>query len=126
MGGLGIYTAPVLLPLLWITANACRGAGRWYFTVLATLLASETAWAISWGLMPNLQALLPIVVAATTVVLFVKTWHKNSSVPRVALTLLALGAFGLVGIGAMGIGGETVTQEAVTTPQPSSHIRSTR
>jgi hypothetical protein len=52
IGGVGIYAAPVLLPLLWITANASRGAGRWYLTVLASLVAAETAWAISWSLVP--------------------------------------------------------------------------
>jgi hypothetical protein len=77
IGGVGIYSAPLLLPLLWITANACRGGGRWYFTVLAALLAAESAWAISWSLWPSLQLFLPLLAAIAIIVLFIKSWHRD-------------------------------------------------
>lgn len=112
IGGLGIYAAPVLLPLLWISANACRGAGRWYFTILASLVAALSAWAVSWTLVPNLQLLLPMISAAVIVVLFVKTWHQDLPLRITLLTLLALGAFGLAGIGVLAAGGDTTTREA--------------
>lgn len=111
IGGVAIYAAPVLLPLLWITANACRGAGRWYFTVLASLVAALSAWAISWGLAPSLQVPLPIAAAAATGTVFVKTWHRDLPIRTIALTLLALAALGLAGIGALAAGGDTSTRE---------------
>lgn len=114
LGGLGIYSAPLLLPLLWITANACRGGGRWYFTVLAALTAAETAWAIAWGLVPSLQLVLPLLAATATVILFVKTWQQHLPPARTAIVLLALSASGLAGIAALATGGESITSREVT------------
>lgn len=114
IGGVGIYAAPLLLPLLWITANACRRGGRWYFTVLAALTAAETAWAISWSLLPALQVLLPLLAATATVILFVKTWRQQLPFARTAIVLLALGAFGLAGIASLANGGESLTTREIT------------
>lgn len=111
IGGLGIYAAPVLLPLLWISTNACRGGGRWYFIVLGSLLAGLSAWSIAWGLAPSLQAALPLVGATAVAVLFVKTWHRNLPMRTIALTLLVLGALGVAGIAAVGLGGRTTARE---------------
>jgi hypothetical protein len=110
IGGFGIYAAPVLLPLLWIAANASLGSGRWYFIVLAALVAAETAWAISWSLVPSLQLALPILAAMATVFLFVKTWHRDLPIQTAALVLVALGAFGLAGIGSLAVGGDNHTR----------------
>lgn len=111
IGGLGIYAAPVLLPLLWIAANACRGAGRWYFTILGSLVAALSGWAISWSLVPNLQLVLPIIAAAAVIVLFVRTWHRDLPLGITLITLVALAAFGLAGIGALAIGEQTTSRE---------------
>lgn len=111
ISGVAIYAAPLLLPLLWITANASRGTGRWYFTVLGSLLAALSTWAISSGLVPNLQLPLPILVAAATATLFVKTWHRDLPIRTITLILLALGALGVAGIGALAQGGGTTTRE---------------
>lgn len=118
IAGVGIYAAPVLLPLLWVTANACRGGGRWYFTILAALVAAEAAWAISWSLMPDLQLPLPLVAAAATGYVFVKTWHKQMRAGTTLVLLFALGAFGLAGIGALA-GADTTSREIDIRPQGS-------
>ena len=104
IGGVGIYGAPLLLPLLWITANACRSRGRWYFTVLAGLAAAESAWAASWTFFPDLQLFLPVVLATATVVVFVKSWHCSLSSSRTVVVFFALGALGLAGIGSLAVG----------------------
>jgi hypothetical protein len=101
VGGLGIYAAPVLLPLLWICANACRGGGRWYFTVLGSLVAALSAWALAWGIAPDLQLVLPLIAATAIVLLFVKTWKRDLPAARVAITVLALAAFGAAGVGSL-------------------------
>lgn len=113
IGGLGIYAAPILLPLLWITANACRGSGRWYFTVLGALLAALSTWAIAWGIAPGLQLLLPLVAATAVVVLFIKTWHRDLALTNIAIVLFALGALGLAGIGSLAAGDEATTTREV-------------
>lgn len=118
LGGLGIYTAPILLPLLWITANACRGSGRWYYTVLAALLAAQSAWAIAWAIAPGLQLILPLIAATATVILFLKTWHRDLPLARTAITLLALGAFGLAGIGALAADTASTSREINSRPLP--------
>lgn len=111
IGGLGIYGAPILLPLLWITANASRGAGRWYFTALAALVAVETAWAISWSLAPTLQLPVPIIAAAATAVLFVKTSRLALSIRTTLVIVALLGLLGLAGIAALAGNEETRMRE---------------
>ncbi len=114
IGGLGIYAAPLLLPLLWVSSNACRSGGRWYFIALASLLAAESTWAISWTLLPALQLLLPLTAAATTAVLFIKTWHRALPRARTALVLVALAALGFGGIAALAADGEARSTRETT------------
>lgn len=114
IGGVGIYAAPILLPLLWVAANACRSSSRWYFTVLGALLAALSAWAIAWGIAPGLQLLLPLLAATAVVVLFINTWHRDLPLARVTIVLFTLGALGLAGIGSLAAGGEATTTREVT------------
>ena len=98
MGGAGIYSAPVLFPVLWWTAHRSEGGLRWYFTVVAGLAAAETAWAISWSFFPSFQSLLPIAAASAMVTSLVTT--SLSYVPRrvLAIFLIVLAGFGACGV----------------------------
>ena len=101
VGGLGIFTAPLLLPLLWVIARQSRGGGRWYFTFLAALVAAESGWAFAWSVAPALQLPLPIAFAAATSWIFVHTSAKGDlkedTTALVIVALLIIGGLGVAG-----------------------------
>ena len=124
IGGVGIYSAPFLLPLLWVVANASERAGRILFTVLGALVAAESAWAISWALVPATQLILPIGAGIGVAALFTRTAGGELPLRTALLTLLVLAAVGTAGVATMatevGMTSETVRSKPieVTAPPP--------
>jgi len=111
IGGLGIYAAPVLLPLLWITAAASGRVGRWYFTILAALLVGEVTWAITWSLAPALQLVGPIAAMVLTPILFFRTFRDSLDFRASVLVVAILGLVGLSGIASLTVGSSTTSRE---------------
>ena len=116
IGGAGIYAAPALLPLLWVTAHASRGGLRVYLTVLAALTAAETIWAFAWSLIPSLQAILPLSAVVATGFLFAKTCGRALPSRVVALLLVALAGLGATGPIGLADGESTTTREMEAEP----------
>lgn len=119
IGGVGVYSAPALLPLLWIAAYVSGTVGRVYFTILGALLAAEVSWALAWSFFSAFQLPIVILGAAVTALTFVTTTRRLVPTSTRAVTLFALAALGLAGL--LGIAGEagSVRKIEVETRAPS-------
>lgn len=103
IGGLGIYSGGVLLPLLWLAARAGRGFVRWYLTTLAALVAGEVTWAVAWVFVPDAQLVIPLLAIALTMIGFGISFRRAlgaSTVVVILVTFVALGASGALALAA--------------------------
>jgi hypothetical protein len=101
IGGLGIYSAPLLLPLVWITAFLSGTGGRIYFTFLALLLIGEVMWVVAWNLIPELELTLPLVAMAVTPFLFIVSFRRRLDAREVVVIAAVLSLIGLLGIASL-------------------------
>lgn len=111
IGGAAIYGAAVLLPLLWITAGASGEVGRWYFTVLAALVAGEISWVVTWSLLPALQLLVPLIVMAAAPLAFRRTFSKPLKTYEYVVVVIVLALIGLAGVASLSAGSSTRIRE---------------
>lgn len=96
-GGIAIYGAAVLLPLLWIAARGGHSFVRWYLTILAALVTGEVLWAVAWVFVPRGQLVIPLLGILATVVGFAISFWSELRQSTVALILVALVAVGASG-----------------------------
>lgn len=82
IGGLFIYTAPLLLPLYWVAARDSPWLGAAAWIVLAGIQAAEVSWAAAYSAAGGDTTLVAVVAALTlisTVTVYAIAWRRRAT-----------------------------------------------